>query len=660
MVEIRNFITICFETQQVGGKMSTSSNKKTHGFQTEVKQLLNLMINSLYSNKEIFLRELISNSADAADKLRFSAIEVPKLYGDDSELKVCVSFDKKAKTVTISDNGIGMTRDEVVDNLGTIAKSGSKEFFSSLSGDQAKDSELIGQFGVGFYSAFIVADKVEVKTLKADATSDKAVHWTSAGEGEYDIETISKESRGTEIVLHLKKEAKEFLDDSRLRHIITKYCDHINLPVMMEKTSVPEENESKDKKTKTSEIQFEAVNKATALWTLPKKDIKAEEYNEFYKYIAHDFTDPASWSHNKVEGKQDYTSLLYLPSRAPFDMYDQEQKHGLKLYVQKVFIMDDADHFLPRYLRFVKGVIDSKDLPLNVSREILQHSALVDKIKTACTKRVLGMLEKVAKSDDDYQKLWDQLGKVIKEGPIEDADNKERIAKLLRFSSTHNDNEAQNVSLEAYIGRMQKNQEKIYYITAESFTTANNSPQLEVFKKKNIEVLLLTDPVDEWLATHLPEFDGKSLQSVAKGDLDLSKLGDADKTPEKDKKEKEKGFESVIKQIKDVLKDKAKDVRLTDRLTSSPTCVVGDDSDMGLQMQKMLQAAGHAMPAAKPIFELNPEHKLIEGLKEETDDERFAEWTHVLFDQAILADGGHLDDPAGFVSRLNALLEKAA
>lgn len=641
--------------------MTVTANKETHGFQTEVKQLLQLMINSLYSNKEIFLRELISNAADASDKLRFAAIEKPELYGNDSDLAVTLTFDKKANTITISDNGIGMSRGQVIDHLGTIAKSGSREFLAALSGDQAKDSELIGQFGVGFYSSFIVADKVEVRTRSAELKASEGVSWISAGEGDYEVETIEKENRGTDVILHLKKDAKEYLDDSRLRHIVTTYCDHINLPVMMEKPEAPAEDDKDKKEGKKAEIEFEAVNKATALWTLPKKDIKAEEYNEFYKYIAHDFTDPASWSHNKVEGKQDYTSLLFVPSRAPFDMYDPEQKHGLKLYIQKVFIMDDADNFMPRYLRFVKGIIDSKDLPLNVSREILQHSVLVDKIKTASVKRVLGMLEKLAKDNEKYQELWNQLGKVLKEGPIEDADNKDRIAKLLRFASTNNDSEIQNVSFENYIERMQKGQEKIYYITAESYMTAKHSPQLEVFKEKKIEVLLLSEPVDEWLVSHLTEFEGKQLQSVAKGDLNLDNLDDKDaKKNEKSKEAQDKEFASIITQMKEALGEGVKEVRLTHRLTNSPACVVADDSDMGLQMQKMMQAAGHAMPPSKPILELNPKHALITGLKTQADDDQFKEWSHVLLDQAILADGGHLEDPAGFVQRLNKLLEQAA
>jgi molecular chaperone HtpG len=652
--------------------MTVTANKETHGFQTEVKQLLQLMINSLYSNKEIFIRELVSNAADAADKLRFAAVERPELYGDDSELAVKVTFDKKAKTVTISDNGIGMSRGQAIDNLGTIAKSGSSEFLASLTGEQAKDSELIGQFGVGFYSSFIVADKVEVHTRSAELGAAEGVCWTSEGEGDYQVETIEKANRGTDIILHLKKDEKEFLEDARLRHIITKYCDHINLPVLMEQEVVEPEPEvaegeepaaEEKKKAKKPTFEFQPVNKATALWTLAKSSIKKEEYNEFYKYIAHDYTDPAAYSHNKVEGKQEYTSLLYIPSRAPFDLFDPEQKTGLKLYIQKVFIMDDADNFMPRYMRFVKGVIDSKDLPLNVSREILQHSVLVDKIKTASVKRVLGMLEKIAKDDEKYQELWNQLGKVLKEGPIEDADNKDRIAKLLRFATTKNGSETQNVSLDQYIARMQPGQEKIYFVTAESYLTAKHSPQLEVFAAKDVEVLLLTDPVDEWLSSHLTEFEGKQLQSVAKGDLNLDNVKSDDKDDKKDDKAKEKQhaeFESMLKQMQEILGEDVKEVRLTDRLTSSPSCVVADDNDMGMQMQKMMQAAGHAMPPSKPILELNPKHSLIEKLKTESDDEQFNEWSHVLLDQAVLADGGHLQDPAGFVHRLNSLLEKAA
>lgn len=634
--------------------MSVDANKQTHGFQTEVKQLLHLMINALYSNKEIFVRELVSNAADAADKLRFAALEDAKLLSDDTALKVTVTTNPKAKTVTISDNGIGMTRDEVIENLGTIAKSGSREFLSALSGDKAKDSQLIGQFGVGFYSSFIVADKVMVKTRKAGAKNDQGVQWTSAGDGEYEVETIDRAERGTEITLHLKKDAKEFLEASRIRHIITKYCDHINLPVMMEKVEPVTEEDGKTKKDKA--VEFEAVNKATALWTLPKSEVKAEEYKEFYKYIAHDFSDPVAWSHNKVEGKQEYTNLLYLPARAPFDLYDQEQRHGLKLYVQKVFIMDDADSFLPRYLRFIKGVIDSKDLPLNVSREILQHSLLADKIKTASTKRVLGMIEKLAKDPEKYQEFWNQMGKVLKEGPIEDSANKERIAKLLRFASTKNNDDTQNTSLQMYIERMKPEQEKIYYLTGEAFNTVKHSPQLEVFNKKDIEVLLLTDPVDEWLVTHLSEFDGKTLQSVSKGDLDLSKLDTEEEKKEKEKQADE--FDSLIKQVQEALDERVKEVRLTDRLTSSPSCVVADENDMGMQMQKLLQATGQMgmMPAAKPILELNPEHELVKKLHAESDDDKVKEWSHVLLDEAILASGGTLDDPAEFVQRLNRLL----
>ena len=631
---------------------NAASNKETRGFQTEVKQLLHLMINSLYSNKEIFLRELISNAADAVDKLRFLALEKPELLGKDTDLKVTVTFDKKAGTLHIKDNGIGMSRGEAIDNLGTIAKSGSREFLKSLTGDKAKDSSLIGQFGVGFYSSFIVADEVEVRTRHAELPANEAVSWVSKGEGDFEVETIEKEDRGTEIILHLKKAEKDFLDDHKLREVIRKYCDHINLPVMMLKQPEPAA-EGEEKKEKPAP-EFEAINKATALWTLSKKDISDEQYKEFYKYISHDYSDPALWSHNKVEGKQEYTSLIYIPARAPFDMYDQERKHGLKLYIQKVFIMDDAEHFLPRYLRFVKGVVDSKDLPLNVSREILQHSALVDKIKSAISKRAISMLEKIAEKDDEYQKIWDQFGKVLKEGPIEDSENKEAIAKLLRFASTHNANETQTVSLDAYIARMKDGQEHIYFITGEAYTTAKHSPQLEVFLKKGIEVLLLTDPVDEWLVTYLTEFAGKKLQSVAKGDLDLGKLED-EKEKETHKKLDET-FESMIKQTKEALKDRVQDVRLTHRLTNSPSCVVQEQNAMGLQMQRMMESMGQKMPAAKPILELNPDHHLVKKLHTETDDAKFGEWANVLLDEAILADGGHLEDPAAFIQRLNKLL----
>lgn len=622
------------------------SSKEKLSFQTEVKQLLQLMINSLYSNKEIFLRELISNAADAADKLRFLALEKPELLENSPDLSVKVIIDKKANTITIRDNGIGMSREEAINHLGTIAKSGSREFLANLDPTKAKTSELIGQFGVGFYSSFIVADKVDVRTRRAGLTANEGVLWSSTGEGDYEIETIEKAERGTDIILHLKKESREFLESHRVRHVITKYCDHINLPVMMEK-------EANEDEKKSDQPEFEAINKATALWTLAKKDIKEDEYKEFYKYIGHDYTDPLAWSHNRVEGKQEYISLLYLPARAPFDLYNQELKHGLKLYVQKIFIMDDAEHFLPRYLRFVKGIIDSKDLPLNVSREILQQNPLVEKIKSANIKRILSMMENLTKDNEEYLKFWEQFGKVLKEGPIEDHENKETIAKLLRFATTHGGSSVQNVSLDDYIARMKEGQDKIYYITSDSYAAAKNSPQLEVFAKKEIEVLLLTDSVDEWLVTHLNEYAGKSLQSVAQGDLDLGKLQET-KPEEKEKQENE--FASLLKQVKDVLSEQVKDVRLTDRLTQSPCCIVSDQNGMGLHMQKMLQAAGHAFPVDKPILELNPEHALIKHLQQETDDSRFADWCDVLFNQAVLADGGHLTDPGAFVQKMNKLL----
>lgn len=633
----------------------TTAHKETFAFQTEIKQLLHLMINSLYSNKEIFLRELVSNAADACDKLRFLAIEKPDLLGNDTDLAVFITFDKKAKTITIRDNGIGMSRQEAIDHLGTIAKSGSKEFFAALSGEQAKDRELIGQFGVGFYSAFMVADKVDVFSRRANLSENEGVRWSSGGEGDYEIETINKKERGTEIVLHMKKDADEYLDEHRIRHIITKYCDHINLPVMMLKTQIETEQEKKEEKDITPPT-FEAINKATALWTMPKKDITDEQYKEFYKYIAHDFQDPLAWSHNRVEGKQEYINLLFVPARAPFDLFDPQQKmHGLKLYVQKVFIMDDVTYFLPRYLRFIRGIVDSKDLPLNVSREILQHSVLVDKIKSASTKRVLGMFNTIAKNTDEYQKFWDQFGKVLKEGIIEDQENKDDLAKLLRFASTHNQDATQSVSLVEYVARMPKEQDIIYYITAESYLTAKHSPQLEVFTKKGVEVLLLSDPIDEWVVNSLPEFEGKKLQSVAKGDLDLGKLTD-DET-KKQHEQLDKDYADLVKRVQKVLENKVKDVRLTYRLTTSPSCIVSDESAMSMQMQRMMEAAGHKMPAAKPIFELNPEHKLVQKLNTVTDEEKFSEWSHVLFDEALLAEGGSLEDPAQFVQRLNRLLE---
>lgn len=615
------------------------SKQQTMGFQTEVKQMLHLVVHSLYSNKEIFLRELISNASDALDKLRFLALADSKLYEGDSDLKITVAANEKLKTITISDNGIGLSWDEAVDNLGTIAKSGTKEFISHLTGEKAKDSQLIGQFGVGFYSAFIVADKVTVKSRRAGLKPEDGIVWESSGEGEFTIGQETKKDRGTEIILHLKEDAEEFLSDWRLRSIITKYSDHICWPIVMKKTSTEEQETN----------EFETVNKATALWTLQKSEISDEEYKELYKHISHDYQDPLLWAHNHVEGKQDYISLLYIPSHAPFDLWQQETKHGLKLYVKRVFIMDDAAQFLPRYLRFVKGIIDASDLPLNVSREILQDNKQVDSIRGACTKRVLAMLEKLSSEDPEkYDAFWKEFGLVLKEGPIEDFTNRDTIAKLLRFASTHTDSEKQTVSLKDYLGRMKEGQDKIYYITASSYNAAKHSPHLEIFKKKGIEVLLLSDRVDEWLVGYLSEFEGKKLQSISKGKVELEDVADI--------KEQEKNLAPMLKHIKEVLDDKIKDVQLTNRLTDSPACIVADEQDMGLEMQRILQAAGQQLPNTKPIFEINPEHALIKRLHDIQDDVKFAQWVVVLFEQAVLAEGGQLENPADFVSRVNQLL----
>lgn len=623
--------------------------KETLGFQTEVKQLLHLMIHSLYSNKEIFLRELVSNASDAADKLRFEALTDSTLMEKDPDLRVRISYDKEARTITISDNGIGMTRQEIIDNLGTIARSGTKEFLAALANEQAKDAQLIGQFGVGFYSSFIVADRVTVTSRKAGMEPEHAIRWESKGEGEYTLETVNKIERGTEVILHLREEEDEFLDDWRLRHIVTKYSNHIMLPVQMKKAA--EDDKPSD--------EWETVNEATALWTLPKSDIKDEDYSALYKHIAHDFEDPLTWAHNRVEGKQEYITLLYIPGRAPFDLWQRDRKQGLKLYVRRVFIMDDAEQFLPMYLRFVKGIIDSNDLPLNVSREILQSNRLVDSMRSGITKRVLGMLEKIAADEPEkYAKFWKEFGAVLKEGPAEDGANKESIAKLLRFATTHSESDAQTVSLDDYISRMKEGQEKIYYITAESFVAAKNSPHLEIFKKKGIEVLLLSERIDEWLITHLTEYQGKQLHSVAKGNLDLGSLEDEQEKEEQKKVEDE--FASLVKQVQEVLAERVKEVRVTHRLTDSPACLVADESDMGAQMQRLLKAAGQFVPASKPILELNPEHHLITRLKQEADDDRFKEWTEILFDQSILAEGGQLENPAQFVQRLNKLLLELA
>ncbi len=639
--------------------MTVEAKKETLGFQTEVKHLLQLMIHSLYSNKEIFLRELISNASDAADKLRFEALSNDGLYEGDSELKIKISFDKDAQTITVSDNGIGMTREEVQEHIGTIAKSGTKQFFESLTGDQAKDSELIGQFGVGFYSSFIVADKVTLITRKAG--SEEATLWESTGEGEYTLETVEKAGRGTDIILHLKESEKEFLDYYRLSSIVKKFSDHISLPIVMDK-EIPAVTDEEGNETEPAKVEEETVNSASALWTKSKDELDEEAYNEFYKHVAHDFQDPLAYVHSKVEGTNEYTMLLYVPARAPFDMWDRDAKHGVKLYVRKVFIMDDAEQLMPRYLRFIRGVIDTDSLPLNVSREILQQSKKINTIKAGAVKKVLGLLEGLAKNDKEkYATFWAQFGNVIKEGPIEDHKNKERVAKLLRFASTNTDTDVQDVSFEDYISRMQEGQDKIYYVTADSFAAAKNSPHLEIFRKKGIEVLLLSDRVDEWLVSNLNDFDGKVLQSVAKGQLDLDKLD-----TEEDKKEQEeasKDFESVLTQIKDVLKDKVSDVRLSHRLTASPSCLVTEQDAMSLNMERIMKEAGQDMSmmgmggSSKPIFEINPEHALVTRLKEEQDDERFSDLTRILFDQAVLSEGGQLDDPAEFVHNLNGLLQ---
>ncbi len=635
--------------------MAETVQHETHGFQTEVKQLLQLMIHSLYSNKEIFLRELISNAADAADKLRFKALSAPNLYEGDGDLHVKVSVNKDAGTLTVSDNGIGMNKEDIIKNLGTIAKSGTADFFGKLSGDEAKDSQLIGQFGVGFYSAFIVADKVTVNTRAAGSKSNEGVQWSSKGEGEFSVADVEKATRGTEIILTLKEDEKEFLDDWRLRSIITKYSDHISIPVQLYKEEVPESEGPDGEKTPAEPGKWESVNKATALWTREKGDVSEDEYKEFYKHVSHDFSDPLTWSHNKVEGKTEYTSLLYIPSKAPFDMWNREQSGGLKLYVQRVFIMDDAEQFMPSYLRFVKGLLDSNDLPLNVSREILQDNKITQAIRQGCTKRVLSMLEKMAKNDTEkYQLFYNEFGNVLKEGPAEDYANKEKIAGLLRFASTHNDDNKQVVSLAQYIERMQEGQEKIFYVTADSYQAARTSPHLEMFRKKGIEVLLLGERIDEWLMSHLNEFDGKMMQSAASSKVDLSELDDDD--TKKAKEEAEKAIEGVLTRMKTALGDKVENVKFTHRLTDSPACIVASDDGMTTQMAKLMQAAGQPVPEPKYVFELNPEHQLVKMVSEVQDEEQFVQWTKVLFDQAALSEQGSLKEPADFVKNLNALL----
>ncbi|WP_233141081.1 molecular chaperone HtpG [Aggregatibacter actinomycetemcomitans] len=624
-----------------------STNQETRGFQSEVKQLLQLMIHSLYSNKEIFLRELISNASDAADKLRFKALSNPDLYAGDGELRVCISFDSEKGTLTVSDNGIGMTREQVIDHLGTIAKSGTKEFLAALGSDQAKDSQLIGQFGVGFYSAFIVADKVTVKTRAAGEPADKGVLWESAGEGDYTVADIEKKSRGTDVILHLRDDEKEFLNEWRLRGIIGKYSDHIGLPVEMLTKEYEDEGKEIGEK-------WEKINKSDALWTRSKNEISDEEYKEFYKHLSHDFADPLLWAHNKVEGNQEYTSLLYVPSKAPWDLFNREHKHGLKLYVQRVFIMDDAEQFMPNYLRFMRGLIDSNDLPLNVSREILQDNKVTAALRKALTKRSLQMLEKLAKDDaEKYQQFWKEFGLVLKEGPAEDFANKEAIAKLLRFASTHNDSSEQNVSLEDYVSRMKEGQKAIYYITADSYVAARNSPHLELFNKKGIEVLLLSDRIDEWMLSYLTEFDGKPLQSITKSDLDLGDL--ADKEAEEQKAQDE-SFGSFVERVKTLLGGRVKEVRLTHRLTDTPAVVSTDNDQMTTQMAKLFAAAGQPVPEVKYTFELNPEHHLVKKVAEIADEAQFADWVELLLEQAMLAERGSLENPAAFIKRINKLL----
>lgn len=631
--------------------MTETVHMETHGFQTEVKQLLNLMAHSLYSNKEVFLRELISNAADAADKLRFKALSDADLYENDGQLHVRLLIDKEQRTLTISDNGIGMSREDAIQHLGTIARSGTKDFFQNLSGDQSKDSQLIGQFGVGFYSAFIVADKVTVISRIAGQTHDKAVRWESVGDGSFTVAEVTKDSRGTDVILHLKEDETEFLDDYRLRSVIGKYSDHISIPVELWKAAEAAEGEDKP----ATEGAWEQVNRATALWTRSAKEIKDEEYKEFYKHVSHDYEEPLTWSHNRVEGNMEYTSLLYIPARAPWDMWNREQKHGLKLYVQRVFIMDDAEQFMPTYLRFVKGVLDSNDLPLNVSREILQDNKITAQLRKACTKRVLSMLDKMSKDDaEQYQKFWGEFGNVLKEGPAEDWGNREEITKLLRFASTHNDSNAQTVSLTDYVSRMKEGQSKIYFIIADSYAAAKNSPHLEILRKKGIEVLLLWERIDEWLMNHLSEFDGKKLVSVTSGDLELGDLEDEESR--KQQEEATKANAGLIERLKTALGSEVADVRVSHRLTETPVCAVTDGHGMSSQMMKLMKAAGQPVPEQKYILEVNPEHALIRHIADLQDEERFKKWAMLLQEQAQLTEQGGLQDPASFVARMNRLL----
>jgi molecular chaperone HtpG len=629
--------------------MTVDAQKETLEFQAEVKQLLHLMIHSLYSNKEIFLRELVSNGSDACDKLRFEALANDSLYDGDTRLLIRVDYDKEARTVTVTDSGIGMSRDEVVENVGTIAKSGTRHFFESLTGDQAQDTRLIGQFGVGFYSAFIVADQVTLTTRRAGLPANQGVRWISAGDGSYTLETVDKAVRGTEVVLHLREGEDEFLDGYRLRNIIHKYSDHIPLPIEMKK---PESGKDQEE----PQPEYAAVNQASALWARPRNEITDEEYTEFYKHVAHDFDAPMQWVHSHVEGAQSYTSLFYIPARAPFDLYDRDSRHGIKLYVRRVFIMDDAEQLMPYYLRFVRGLVDSSDLPLNVSREILQHNKLIDTIRGGSVKKVLGVLESMAADEpEQYATFWEQFGRVLKEGPGEDFANRERIAKLLRFASTHNDNDVQTVALDDYIGRMKEGQEKIFYVTADSWAAAKNSPHLQIFRRKGIEVLLLSDRVDEWLVAHLAEYNGKPLASVARGALDLDQM--ADEAEKAAAKQTEGEYTGLVRQMQEALGERVSAVRVSQRLTDSPSCLVADEHDMAVHMQQLLKQAGHAVPVSKPVLEINPEHPLVSRLKAVSDPAALSDWSAILFDEAMLSEGGQLEDPVAFVNRVNLLLQ---
>ena len=628
----------------------TTTTRETLGFQAEVKQLLHLMVHSLYGNKEIFLRELISNASDAGDKLRFEAMGDPALFENDPELKIRVAYDKEARTITVTDNGIGMSRQEVIDQIGTIAKSGTREFLQGLTSDRAKDAHLIGQFGVGFYSSFIVADRVTLTTRRAGVSAEHGVRWESAGEGEYSVETVNREARGTEVVLHLRSDEDELLSGTKLREILRKYSDHITVPILMRK-----ERWDSASRQQVLTDEDEQINQASALWARPKSEITEEQYHEFYKHVAHDFEPPLAYVHTKVEGRQEFTLLLFLPKEAPFDLWNREHRRGIKLYVRRVFIMDDAEQLMPPYLRFVRGIIDSNDLPLNVSREILQQSRDVEAIRTTSIKRVLGLLEDLASTHaDKFAAFWKEFGRVLKEGIVEDSANRERIAKLLRFSSTLHETEEQTVSLADYVGRMKEKQNAVYYITADGFAAARNSPHLEIFRKLGVEVLLLHDRIDEWVVSSLAEFDGKPLQSIAKGGLDLSALGDEGTKQEQEQQADD--HKSLVERMKKALSDRASDVRITHRLTDSPACLVSDEHGMSTNLERMLKAAGQQVPTSKPVLEINPAHPLVRRLSDETDESRFSDWGHILFDQATLAEGGQLDDPGAFVKRLNALM----